>query len=280
MSWRSKPAKRRLLAILALALAPVLGYLLGLVLVQLGTAESPWKACLSVSAAALVSVTVAYRREAGFAALKRDPEAYIQRKGLGQNNRWALWLNTGLSVFVSCSLVLVMLVWGRQDDGLLLLVFGAVLACMWGFTVYVLVSTRKLITTTGLHCTAHGQGRLAAAQLAPGLPYAETRRLLEGELHGNPAFSVIAEGGRSFWLRARNTKREDLVFHLELQQADRLTEIHARSFPIGRMTTNTAAPGAEALVTLLDGLADAAAAAADTVPDPDGSTQARGWVTQ
>ncbi|MBD7996773.1 hypothetical protein H9639_15860 [Arthrobacter sp. Sa2CUA1] len=35
----------------------------------------------------------------------------------------------------------------------------------------------KRIARTGLYATAHGQGRLAAAQLAPGLPYAETRRL-------------------------------------------------------------------------------------------------------
>ncbi|MBD8043244.1 hypothetical protein H9638_05395 [Arthrobacter sp. Sa2BUA2] len=277
MLWRSKPVARRLLAILALA--PVLGYLLGLVFVQLGTEESPWKACISVSAAALVSATVVYRREAAFAALKRDPEAYIQRKGLSRNNRLALWLNTGLSIFVSCSLVLLVLIWGRQDDGLLLLVFGAVLACMWGFTVYVLVSTRKRITRTGLHCSAHGQGRLAAAQLAPGLPYAETRRLIEGELHGNPAFSLIEESGRSLWLRTRKARRHELVIHVELQPAGRLTEIQARSFPIGRMTNNTAAHGAEALVTLLDGLADAAAGHADTFPEPDGSTQARRGVT-
>lgn len=274
MLWRSKPVRRRLLVLLALA--PVLGYLLGLVLVQLGTEESPWKSFISVSAAALVSVTVAYRREAGFAAVKRDPEAYIQRKSLGRNNRLALWLMTGLSVFVTCSLALFTLVWGRQDDGLLLVVFGAVLACMWGCTVYVLVATRKRITRTGLHCTAHGQGRLAEAHLAPGLPYAETRRLLEGELHGNPAFSVIAESGRSLWLRTRNPRRHELVIHLELQPAGRLTELHARSFPIGRMTNNTAAQGTEALVALLDGLADAAAPTADASHHPDGSTKARG----
>ena len=276
MLWRSKTVRRRLLALLALA--PVLGFLLGLVLVQLGRAESPWKACLSVSAAAMVSVTAVYRREAGFVALKRDPEAYIQRKGLGNNNRLLLWLITGLSVMVTGCFVLVMLVGRGQGNGVFLLVFGVALAYVWGCTAYVLVSTRKLITRTGMNCTAHGQGRLAEAHLAPGLPYAETRRLLEGELRGNPAFSVIAESGRSLWLRTRNTRRHELVIHLELQPAGRLTEVHARSFPIGRITNNTAASGADMLVTLLDGLADAVAAA-DTVPKPDRSTQARGGVT-
>lgn len=256
----SRMRKLQLLGLVLVPAATGAGYLLGLAYQWLGWSgrDDPWHTALTLGHGTAFAVACVLEGERRYIKLARTPADYVRDRGLETDHDRLLWLLIATTTLITVAMAAVAWDLPAPPDPVFLGITGLTAACFWGGIIWAAWRGRREVAKTGRHASASGSRQVARAELSVATEPEHTQTAVSRAAK-ELGFSVLAERGRTLWLRPPlRTRGFALAVRLDLEPSPRGTMMRACCFPTSRWAGKSAAVGVEVLVSLLDATAERA----------------------